>query len=774
MKRFLSFVSVFIALAFSINAQDALVSVNGTVSDENTGYPVPGHEVIVIIGDSLSGGGVYQLVTNDQGYYHVDSIATSGYGIVEALTLDCNFETQIQEGTISPGINNFTFDFSICTDSVPPPGDCENWFWYDTYDNVTFDFYGESYPLAADVYLWDFGDGTTGNGQEVEHTFDPGAGDVFYVVLTTVSYDPITGDSCAAESMQEVWVGGNPGGDCDNMFWYETTGNFTYSFFGEAFPVPANEYMWDFGDGTTGEGQEIVHQFDQTMGDMFVVTLTTTSYDSVGEPCTATSSQEVWINNGGGGDCENWFWYDTYDNVTFDFYGESYPLAADVYLWDFGDGTTGNGQEVEHTFDTGAGDVFYVVLTTLSYDPITGDSCAAESMQEVWVGGNPGGDCDNMFWYETTGNFTYSFVGEAFPVPASYYVWDFGDGTTGEGQEVEHTFDPSLGDVFTVCLTTYSYDPVSDSCVATSCQDVYLSGQTGLQLMGTVYAGGDIVNNAIVGLFGTDSNGTFVFDYVMTDPMTGVYFFDNVPTGDYYIIASLTPQSPEFTNYFPTYYESAIFWFDATVVSLGDPNNPYDIELVPIQGYAPGPGNVGGTVTIGEGKGDPGNNITVLLMDEDENALKYTSTNEEGVFDFEDMSYGTYKLKVEMPGKNSEIATVVIDEDNQEVDLSFIVKSSSVILSSKSGFERLAFAGEIYPNPVRTDASISLTMTEPVNVTVSIYNQTGQLVYSDKENLKEGKQIIKLYTSNLPEGLYHINVLGENGGTISKKFIKIR
>jgi hypothetical protein len=771
MKRVLNFAIMFFVFVFMTEAQDAVVSVNGVVSDEATGNPVQNYEVQVMIGDSLGGGGFYQLFTNEQGYYSIDSVLTGGFGFVQAIVLDCNYQPQVQEGVIVPGNNIFTFDFSICTDSIPQ-GDCMNWFSYSAGANNTMTFYGESFPMPADEYLWDFGDGTTGEGQQVDHQFDPSLGDMFVVTLTTTSYDSI-GEPCTATSSQEVWVFNGGGGDCENWFQYTTEDNITFSFYGESFPNPADVYMWDFGDGETGSGQETEHTFDTSLGDIFYVTLTTVSYDpATGDSCSAMSMQEVWVGgNPGGGDCMNWFWYETEDNVSFTFFGESYPVAADEYLWDFGDGETGNGQEIEHTFDTSLGDVFYVTLTTVSYDPATGDSCSAISMQEVWAGGNPWGDCDNFFWYELTGDFTYSFMGEAFPVPADYYSWDFGDGTTAEGQEVEHTFDPSLGNTFTVCLTTYSYDPVTDSCTATSCQDIELSGQMGQQIMGTIYTNGTPADYALVGLFGMDNGGAFVYDFVMTDPQTGTYFFDNVPEGEYYLMASLTPQSPEFVNYFPTYYGDVLYWFDATVITLGTPANPYDINLIEIGNYSAGPGNIGGTITIGEGKGSPGNNISVVLMDENENALTYTVSNEEGLFDFSNLGYGTYKLKVEMPGKSSEIATIVIDDENQQADLDFIVKSSSVVLSAEEGFERFGFAGEVYPNPVSNEANLELTLTEALNATVTVYSQTGQIVYTKKHSLKAGRQLLKLNLSGLSDGIYLLKI-NEGSNQLTKRFIK--
>jgi len=649
-----------------------------------------------------------------------------------------------------------------------PFGDCENWFWGETNDQFTFEFFGEGIP-PADAYFWDFGDGETASGQNVEHTYDVSSAGEVFVTLTTMHLTPGTIDSCMATSMQIIIVGDSIYDDCENFFWYIPTGDYTYLFTGEAFPVPAEEYIWDFGDGTTGYGQEIEHTFDPSVGDAFVVTLTTMSYTPMGDSCVAASSQEVWINNGGW-DCENWFWYDTWDFETFDFYAESFPFPADEYYWDFGDGNTGMGQEVSHTYNAVPGEVFLVSLITIGYDPVTGDSCIAESYQEVIVGGYVS-DCENWFWYFSE-DYTYEFMGESFPIPADEYYWDFGDGTTATGQMVTHTFDPAMGNTFLVCLTTYSYDPASDSCVAESCQEIYLEGQWGQEIFGTVYADNVPADFALVGLFGTDPSGSFVYDFTTTEPGTGFYFFENVPDGDYYIFTSLTPQSAYFFDYFPTYYGDASSWFDATLVSLGEPENPYDINLVPVTAITSGPGSVNGTVTIDDGKKGPGENITVVIMDEDDNPIKFVQTNEAGEFEFEDLSMGTYHVKVELPGVTSEIAEIVLTDDNLSMEITFNIKDNTAYLSVSDNQLFMAELGDIYPNPVDKTAYLEFTLEKDSEINVRILNQMGQTIEQFDFTLSRGEQIKQFKTDQLPSGVYSLQLIDSKGNMALKKFVK--
>jgi PKD repeat protein len=91
----------------------------------------------------------------------------------------------------------------------------------------------------------------------------------------------------------------------------------------------------------------------------------------------------------------------------------------------------------------------------------------------------PGNDCANWFQYSTNDNWTFQFTGEVFPPGPANYSWDFGDGSIGFGQQATHIFEPAGVLFYTVCLTTYSSGLSGDSCIAVSCQDVYVGGQGG-------------------------------------------------------------------------------------------------------------------------------------------------------------------------------------------------------------------------------------------------------------------------------------------------------
>ncbi len=79
-------------------------------------------------------------------------------------------------------------------------------------------------------------------------------------------------------------------------------------------------------------------------------------------------------------------------------------------------------------------------------------------------------------------------------------------------------------------------------------------------------------------------------------------------------------------------------------------------------------------------------------------------------------------------------------------------------------------AVEVYPNPANTSANVVINLTQSLEVTVALYNVTGQLVSSQVKNLASGASTITFDVTALPSGIYFINVI-EGTTTISKKLI---
>jgi PKD repeat protein len=375
MKTIISSAIVFFSIIFTAGAQNSFLSLSGQVTDIATGAPIQNH----IVNAEVMGGGMvqyYDYYTNAQGYYGDSILTFFGVGTINVSTVDCNGEVQSYSGTFSPNNVYFVFDFSICTDSSG--SGCQAKFAYFEMENGLVAFYDQSTGSPAtgypDHWQWEFGDGQTSYEQNPVHAYN-GFGP--YNVCLTVWDDE---GFCQDTYCELVYLNGT-GGDCLNWFTYETFNYLDYAFMGQSVPFPADYYYWDFGDGSYGTGQDVLHSYGPNTGDYVTVVLTTFSYDpATGDSCVAVSMQEIWLN-GSGNDCANWFWYEQTNTSAINFHGESFPLPAMLYLWDFGDGQTATGQTVSHAYDPNSGDVFLVTLLTYSYFPGTADTCVANTTQ---------------------------------------------------------------------------------------------------------------------------------------------------------------------------------------------------------------------------------------------------------------------------------------------------------------------------------------------------------------------------------------------------------
>lgn len=756
-KQLLLTILLAAGMIFSM-AQNLPISVSGHVTELTTGAPVANQ---LVTAEIIGGGMVqtYDLLTDNSGYYGIDSIAAFGQSSIHVFTFDC--VGQIHEATqfVVPAVYNYIFDFSICADSTGTG--CQAGFYYEYLPGSTAVMFTNISTGNYTDLLWDFGDGTTSNEPDPIHMYN-----AFGTYTVCLSIWDNTGN-CQDMYCEDVEIGNIPG-DCENFFWYDTQNQIEFTFSGESLPLPAQEYIWEFGDGITATGQTVSHTYDEAFfNTMVTVTLTTFSFTPMGDSCTATSSQDVFIGGSGGG-CENWFLVQPLGQYSFSFIGESMPVPANYWHWDFGDGFTGEGQMVDHTYGPNTGEVVFVTLTTFISDPATGDSCVATSTQEVWLGNVPG-DCENWFMYETNDNITFTFTGESMPFPANAWIWEFGDGTTGYGQTVTHTFD-AANPGYLVCLTTIiSYPGTVDSCFAISCQEVPVGPGTGIyELWGNVYTDNTLADFGIALLFGIETNGSVFVDAMAFE--SGTYFFDGVPEGEYYVLAGLTPQSQYFFDYFPTYYGDALFWFNADVIALGTPANPYDIHLIPTGFFAPGPGAIEGQVSGAALKGDL-SDITIVLMDKDGQPITYTQTDDEGQFSFDGLALNTYELTVEIPGKTSETAVVNLGDNNQQGWVDFIIHETTVTLSVNDPGLLSFTTGDIRPNPVSEIAEITISVETPASFRIMIRNQLGATVSSNDMMLESGQNNFKLNVSDLPAGFYTLSIVGDKGQIMVKKFI---
>lgn len=197
---------------------------------------------------------------------------------------------------------------------------------------------------APYTFSWAFGDGATGTGAAVYHTYSTTGS--YSVVLTAKDSSP---SQQTATSQQTITVTSPPPPPSLTASFTESLSNSvvgqTVSFTGSASggTAPYN-YAWNFGDSSTGSGSSASHVY-QTAG-VYTVVLTVT--DAAGQVASATNTVTVTLPLSAS------FTYSPSNpapltNIQFTATATG-GTAPYNYSWDFGDGTTGTGAAATHSY----------------------------------------------------------------------------------------------------------------------------------------------------------------------------------------------------------------------------------------------------------------------------------------------------------------------------------------------------------------------------------------------------------------------------------------
>ena len=316
-------------------------------------------------------------------------------------------------------------------------------------NTFTFDGSKSSDPdNQAISYFWDFGDGTTSTQLKAMHTFkDAGK----YLIKLTVT-DSSDVDCNTATTQQVVHVNQPPCAIADGPS--ITCVNNEIMFDGKQStdsPEDKLTYRWNFGDGETAEGVNVKHKYAE--GGDYQVTLTV--LDDSGTMCdTGMDKLKVLVNTAPVADagkdtilCKR----DSNDplEVTFD---SSKTKDADgdnlTYVWDFGDGNTGEGTVVTHRYAKGGE---YTAKLLVSDNSNT-DCSKSTATKLVKLNRSPetnAGD-DMKICLTDKADFDASSSIDNDGDELSY-KWDFGDGKSVKGKNASHKY--AKGGLYKATLT---------------------------------------------------------------------------------------------------------------------------------------------------------------------------------------------------------------------------------------------------------------------------------------------------------------------------------
>ena len=270
---------------------------------------------------------------------------------------------------------------------------------------------------AITSWLWDFGDGTTGNVRNPLHTYTSAGNYNVTLRVTTVS-------GCSKTLTKNNYIHASNGviANFTNTLPTGCSLPVTISFTNTSSGSGTLSYLWDFGDGFTSTLQNPAHTY-VTQGS-FTVSLRVSS--STGCITTITKPNAVVINFirasfiSPASSCIN-------DAVTFT--NTSTPTPTSV-LWDFGDGTTSTTLSPIKTY-TATGSYTVKLVARLG-------ACADSTTFVFNVYPKPTAGFSGLNRNACEPPLTVTFTNTS-TAPATY-LWDFGDGVTSTSQNPVHTY----------------------------------------------------------------------------------------------------------------------------------------------------------------------------------------------------------------------------------------------------------------------------------------------------------------------------------------------
>jgi PKD repeat protein len=320
---------------------------------------------------------------------------------------------------------------------------------------------GEGQPLTLDGsgsqgsivnYAWDFGDGTTGSGVAPTHTYGDGPAN-FTATLTVANGEGETASDTAQVTVNNL----PPTADADGP--YTCRVGETIELAGvcdDPGPVDATSLTCTWADFSGAAVTQPSYTCPDTPGE---ITVTLTATDKDGASAQDSALITVVSPTALIADADGPYTGTVGAPVAFDGTGSSPAGDITSYTWDFGDGETGMGAVISHTYAlTGT---FSVTLTVSDGSSQAMDSTTA-SITAAAQNRPPTAviETEDIPKAEPC----LRFIGSDSTDPDGQivsYEWDLGDGNTESGEVVEYCYEEA-GD-YEVTLTVTDDDEATGS-----------------------------------------------------------------------------------------------------------------------------------------------------------------------------------------------------------------------------------------------------------------------------------------------------------------------
>jgi PKD repeat protein len=358
--------------------------------------------------------------------------------------------------------------------------------------------------------------------------------------------------------------------------------------------------------------------------------------------------------------------------------------------------------------------------------------------------------------------------------------WEFGDGKYSNVQHPIHTYEePGLYKVIQLVSIQVAagQEPVTSEMV----KYIYVSPKSYYHMGGHVFAGYFPIDKSEVFLYKVEDEELIPIDTAMFSDSLGYYLFYQLIEGEYIVKADLHPTSDLFNMFMTTYYADKMHWEEADTIHHHSNHFEYDINLVPNTQSSYGPGKISGDIqfdpSYGGGKSGPAENITILLYDASNVPVTIAHSNEEGLFELDDLDLQMYYVYAEVTGKYTIPVEVMLEQSNaMNPSVQIVIDQTTVngLVSPGIGENSLDRGlSAVYPNPASDHVHITFEQPTAQELTVHILNHSGQILSSASLRFQTGSNQAGVSVADLAPGMYILKVERRDGLVAIRKFLKM-
>ncbi|WP_348700760.1 PKD domain-containing protein [uncultured Maribacter sp.] len=692
---------------------------------------------------------------------------------------------------------------------------------------VNFDGSDSADDSGIASYNWDFGDGTSATGVNVDKTFIYSG--TYNVVLTITANDGGTDTEVI-----EITSSGAP---IANIVATPQIGelplNVSFDASGSSGDNTIVSYAWNYGDGIIGDGITSTHTY--TAVGNFTAVLTITDSAGLTDTDNILITVEVPLNSGptavanatpknGEAPLE----------VSFDGSESTDDNGIFSYSWNFGDGSAiETGAVISHTYtNEGTYDAILTVTDaeglsdTETIEIVVSPTAVTNLAPTAAAIANPmTGSAPLLVEFDASGSSDDDAIAS--------YSWDFGDGTTGSGINPSHTYtsvntfsatltvvdsegltdsttiditvtQPSSGNTPPIAMTTAT--PISgeapllvefdasgssdDDAIASYSWD-FGDGTTGMGINPShTYTSIDTFTVTLTVIDSEGLSDTSSIDITVTQPSSGntppiamitatpiggevplLVEFDASGSSDDDMIASYSWDFGDGTTgsgINPSHTYTSVNTFSATLTVV-DSEGLTDSTTIDITVTQPSSGN---TPPIAMTTATPISGEAPLLVEFDASGSSDDDAIASYSWDFGDGTTGTgINPSHTYTSVNTFTATLTVADSEGLSDTTTI----EIMVTEENGTLNNPELEDIkiYPNPVG-DENLNINLSEFMNESISlgVYDYYGKLVFQNVIQ-KDHPEEIAIDVSFLSDGLYLIEITRiENNEFTYKKIIK--